>query len=146
MADLYAVAATVTNAGADAALIGGNARKVTVFYPNASETAANPASQLGTREMKLLKATAGGGTPFATADIDDANSAYHKAIVALQNYGELYMVQRISDTVIGFIYAENTRNGAEAASNDQADTYGALEAELNTATGQTVTVAAAALA
>ena len=147
MADLYAVAATVTNAGADAALIGGNARKVTVFYPNASETAGNPTTQLGTRQLVTLKATAGGGTPFAAADLADANSAYHKSIVALQNYGELFYVARISDTVIGFIYAVDTANGSEVATpNLDADTYGNLEAELNTATGQTCTVAAAALA
>lgn len=146
MADLYSTTATVTNAGAAAATVGGNARKVSVYYPNASETAGNPTTQLGTRQLVTLKATAGGGTPFTTGSLATANSAYHKSIVALQNYGELFYVARISDTVIGFIYAVDTANGSEVATpNLDADTYGNLEAELLIATGQTCTVAAAAL-
>lgn len=138
MADVYSTTVGSTTVGA-------NARRAVVYYPNASATAASPYSQFGTRQLTLLKATAGGGTPFTAASLDDADSAFQKSIQALQNFGELFYITRISDTVIGFAYAEETRNGAEANSNVQADTYGALEAQLGTATGQTVTVAASTL-
>lgn len=148
MADLYTQAQTVSNAGATQATLGSNARRAVISYPtnlDGTFDAASPFSQFGTRELVLLKATAGDGTPFATADLDDSQSAFAKSIEAIQLFAELFYVQRISDTVIAFIVADNTRNGAEVGSNVQATTYGAMEAALGTATGETVTVAAAAL-
>jgi hypothetical protein len=149
MADVYSVRQTSSNAGAQiaAANAGANAKRAVVYYPNAAATAASPYTQFGTRQLTLLKATANGGTPFAAADIDDAASDYAAAINAIQTFGEVFHVQRVSDTVIAFMVAEDTRNGAEPSSNVQADTYGQLEAALNAAVSgsDTFTVAAASI-
>jgi hypothetical protein len=150
MADLYTAVATVSNAGATVATVGSNARRAVVSYPsnyNSTLIAANPYTQFGTRELVLLKATANGGTPFAAASLDDAGSDYAAAINAIQGFGELFHVQRVSDTVIAFLIAADTVNGAEPNSNVQADTYGAMEAALNDAVSgsDTFTVAAASI-
>jgi hypothetical protein len=147
MADLYAVASTVDNTGATQATFGSNARRAVISYPGNAIAGASPYTQFGTRELVLLKATASGGTPFAAANIDDAGSDYAAAINAIQGFGEVFHVQRVSDTVIAFMVAANTVNGAEPNSNVQADTYGAMEAALNAAVSgsDTFTVAAASI-
>jgi hypothetical protein len=149
MADLYtkAIFDTYTNAGVGLAKAGDNAKRAVVYYPNAAVAGASPYSQFGTRELTLLKATAGSGTPFAASTLDDADSDYYEAINAIQSHGELFYVTRVSDTVIAFIVAEDTRNGAEVGSNVQATTYGRLEAALgaNVTGGLTFTVAAASI-
>jgi len=147
MADIYSVAQTVDNAGNTVATAGSNARRAVVYYPNTTITAANPYTQFGTRELTLLKATSNSGTPFATADLTNANSDYAAAINAIQGFGELFHVQRVSDTVIAFLIATDTVNGAEPNSNVQADTYGQMEAALNAAVSgsNTFTVAAASI-
>lgn len=143
MADLYSTTVASTTFGA-------NARRAVVSYPtnyNGTPVAASPYSQFGTRELTLLKATAGSGTPFATSTLDDAGSDFALALQALSSYGEVFYVTRVSDTVIAFFLAEDTRNGAEANSNVQATTYGALEAALGATVsgGLTFTVAAASI-
>ena len=147
MADVYAVAQTVSNTGATIATTGANAKRAVVYYPGAAVAGASPYTNFGTRQLTLLKATAGSGTPFAAATLDDADSDYFEAINAIQSFGELFHVQRVSDTVIAFMIAEDTRNGSEAGSNVQADTYGRLEAALgaNVTGGLTFTVAAASI-
>jgi hypothetical protein len=147
MADVYSVAQTVSNTGATIATTGANAKRAVVYYPGAAVAGASPYSQFGTRELTLLKATAGSGTPFAASTLDDADSDYFEAINAIQSFGELFYVARVSDTVIAFMIAEDTRNGSEVGSNVQAATYGRLEAALgaNVTGGLTFTVAAAAL-
>jgi hypothetical protein len=149
MADIYTVAQAYNNAGAEitAARAGANAKRAVVYYPGTAVAGANPYSQFGTRQLTLLKATAGSGTPFAAGTLDDADSDYFEAINAIQSFGELFYVARVSDTVIAFMIAEDTRNGSEVGSNVQADTYGRLEAALgaNVTGGLTFTVAAAAL-
>ena len=147
MADVYAVAQTVSNTGATIATTGANAKRAVVYYPGAAVAGASPYTNFGTRQLTLLKATAGSGTPFAAGTLDDADSDYFEAINAIQSFGELFHVQRVSDTVIAFMIAEDTRNGSEAGSNVQADTYGRLEAALgaNVTGGLTFTVAAASI-
>jgi hypothetical protein len=147
MADVYAVAQTVSNTGATIATTGANAKRAVVYYPGAAVAGASPYTNFGTRQLTLLKATAGSGTPFAAGTLDDADSDYYEAINAIQSFGELFHVQRVSDTVIAFMIAEDTRNGSEAGSNVQADTYGRLEAALgaNVTGGLTFTVVAASI-
>ena len=149
MADIYSVRQTSDNAGAQiaAANAGANAKRAVIYYPGAAVAGASPYSQFGTRELTLLKATAGSGTPFATSTLDDADSDYFEAINAIQSFGELFYVTRVSDTVIAFMIAEDTRNGSEVGSNVQATTYGRLEAALgaNVSGGLTFTVAAASI-
>jgi hypothetical protein len=147
MADVYSVAQTVSNTGATIATTGANARRAVISYPGAAIAGASPYTQFGTRELVLLKATAGSGTPFAVGTLDDADSDYFEAINAIQSFGELFHVQRVSDTVIAFMIANDTRNGSEVGSNVQAATYGRLEAALgaNVSGGLTFTVEAAAI-
>jgi hypothetical protein len=149
MADIYSVRQTSDNTGTQiaAANAGANAKRAVIYYPGAAVAGASPYSQFGTRELTLLKATANGGTPFATGTLDDAGSDYAAAINAIQTFGEVFYVTRVSDTVIAFMVAENTRNGAEPSSNVQADTYGQMEAALNAAVSgsDTFTVEAASI-
>jgi len=149
MADIYSVRQTSDNSGTQiaAANAGANAKRAVVYYPGSAVAGASPYSQFGTRELVLLKATAGSGTPFAASTLDDADSDYFEAINAIQSHGELFYVTRVSDTVIAFMIAEDTRNGAEVGSNVQATTYGRLEAALGAAVSGslTFTVAAASI-
>ena len=150
MADIYSVRQISDNSGSQvaAANAGANAKRAVIYHPGSAVAGASPYSQFGTRELVLLKATAGSGTPFATSTLDDADSDYFEAINTIQGFGELFYVARVSDTVIAFMIAEDTRNGSEVATpNTQATTYGRLEAALGAAVtgGLTFTVAAAAL-
>ena len=148
MADVYSVAQTVSNAGATVATLGANARRAVVYYPGTAVAGASPYSKFGTRELTILTATAGSGTPFAAGTLDDANSDYFQAINTIADFGEIFYVTRVSDTVIAFMIAEDTRNGSETGTpNTQATTYGRLETALGAAVsgGLTFTVAAAAL-
>jgi hypothetical protein len=150
MADIYSVAQTYNNAGVaiTASNTGANAKRAVVYYPGTAVAGASPFSQFGTRELVLLKATAGSGTPFAASTLDDADSDYFEAINTIADFGEIYFVQRVSDTVIAFMIANDTRNGSETATpNTQAATYGRLETALGAAVtgGLTFTVAAATL-
>jgi hypothetical protein len=148
MADIYSVRQTSDNTGTQiaAANAGANARRAVIYYPGAAVAGASPYSQFGTRELTLLKATANGGTPFATGTLDDAASDYAAAINAIQTFGEVFYVTRVSDTVIAFMIAEDTRNGADSG-NTQGTGYGLLEAALNAAVSgsDTFTVAAASI-
>lgn len=129
--------------------VAANYKRPVVFYPNASATAASPFSQFSTRELSLLKATAGSGTPFATANLKDANGDYANAIFALQTVAEVYYVQRVSDTVIAFFVAADTINtgGTAGSANVQDGNFAALEAALGASVsgGLTFTVAAASI-
>jgi hypothetical protein len=146
MADVYAVAQTYTNAGVADATLGANARRAVVYYPGTAVAGASPYSKFGTRELTLLKATAGSGTPFSAGTLDDANSDYFKAINTIADFGEIFFVTRVSDTVISFMIAEDTRNGADSG-NTQGTGYGLLETALGAAVtgGLTFTVVAATL-
>ena len=145
MADVYSVAQTYTNAGAADATLGANARRAVVSYPGVAVAGASPYSKFGTRELTILTATAGSGTPFTTGSLDDANSDYFQAINTIADFGEIFYVTRVSNTVIAFMIAEDTRNGSETGTpNTQAATYGRLETALGAAVsgGLTFTVAA----
>ena len=146
MADISAVAAAYSNAGVATVNIGGNFKKAHVVYPTGTSAAANPFSQFGTRELVFLKATAGSGTPFTLATLDDSGSDYQAAIQALANFGELYHVQRVSDTVIAFAMSTDTLDIYDTVTNDNAD-YAKIETDLGAAVsgGLTFTVAAATL-
>jgi len=127
--------------------VAANYNRAVIYHPGTSVAAATPYSQFGTRELVLLKATASGGTPFATATAADAGSDYAMAIRALQVVAEVFYVQRVSDTVIAFLVAADTINSADANSNVQSGGYGVLEAALNdnVSGADTFTVAAASI-
>jgi hypothetical protein len=58
------------------------------------------------------------------------NSLFSTCVRTLQNFTEVYFVSKPSATVFTAIIAEDTFSGAEASSNVQATTFGALEAEM----------------
>lgn len=132
MADLYSTAATVTNAGATAVTVGENARKIEV------------GAQLGTRELQFLEIAAvedNSAVDFTKADLAetgsylDAGSLMSKAVNALQGFGEVYIVGTPSATEFVVALATDTLNGAEVDSNVDAETYGAMEAAIDSAIG-----------
>jgi hypothetical protein len=125
MADIYTVAQTYDNAGAEITLarVSANARK----------TAAT--TQFGTRELSVIKVLIGG----TAADVryqDGAssglaytlpNSLYSAAIRAIQTYAEVYAVYAPVATGFIAIIATDTANGADSG-NTQAATFGLMEA------------------
>jgi hypothetical protein len=68
------------------------------------------------------------------------SSLYAKAIIALQGFFELYAVLTPGTGGFVFVVAEDTTNGADAASNAQATTFGAAEAAVKDATGAVTSV------
>lgn len=146
MADITAVAAAYDNSGSGTVNIGGNFKKAHVVYPTGTSAAANPYSQFGTRQLVFLKATAGSGTPFTLATLADAGSDYQAAIQAISNFGEVYHMQRVSDTVIAFILADDTHDKWDTVANANAN-YTKMETDLGAAVsgGLTFTVAASTL-
>lgn len=132
MADLYSTAQTYSNAGVAVATLGGNARKIEV------------GAQLGTRELQFLEIAAvedSSAVDFTKAVLagtgayTDAGSLMSKAVNALQGFGEVYIVGTPSATEFTVVLASDTLNGAEADSNVDAETYGAMEAAIDAAIG-----------
>lgn len=91
-----------------------------------------PFSNFGTRKLNFYSITAddGGAVDFS-ADWSDSGSAFALAILALQQFGEVFFVG--TPDAVGFVVAlaDNTANGAEA------DTFGAMEAAIAAAVGCT---------
>ena len=107
-------------------------------------TYTGPFSSFGTRILKFYKVAAvhnGGAVDFTKAKLDgtgawsDPNSLFARAILALQQFGEVFYVG--TPGTGGFIVAlaDDTASGAEPNSNDQADTFGAMEAAIKAAVG-----------
>ncbi len=97
-------------------------------------TYTGPFTQFGTRQLKFLKVVAvesdgSTATNFATT-YTAANSDYALAVRAIQAFAEVYAVGTPDSTGFIAVIADDTRNGAEANSNTQATTYGALEAAI----------------
>ena len=114
-------------------------------------TYTGPYTQFGTRQLVFLKVAVSGGTNNLTKGSDgatgaytDSNSVFSRAIRALQGFGEVFFVGTPASGSFAVAVAYDTQNGAEANSNVQADTYGAMEAaingSLNTSGAATVTV------
>ena len=104
---------------------------------------AGPFSNFGTRVLKFysVEADNGGAVDFSDG-WSDSGSAFALAILALQQFGEVFFVG--TPNAVGFVVAlaDNTANSAEVGSNDQADTFGAMEAAIAAAvdcTSATVT-------
>lgn len=116
-------------------------------------TYTGPFSNFGTRKLNFYKVTAdenAGAVDFTKSTLaadpltswQDPNSLFARAILALQQFGEVFFVG--TPNAVGFVVAlaDNTANSAEVGSNDQADTFGAMEAAIAAAvdcTSATVT-------
>lgn len=101
-------------------------------------TYTGPFSSFGTRILKFYKIESknggGGAVDFTKSTLaadpltswQDPNSLFARAILALQQFGEVFYVG--TPGTGGFIVAlaDDTASGAEPNSNDQADTFGAI--------------------
>jgi hypothetical protein len=152
MADFFtsSYAQTVSNTGATVAKLGDNALKTvgpdgyTAASLGGARTYAGPFTRFGTRELQFLEIAAvedNSAVDFTkavlagTGSYTDSGSLMTKAIQALQQFGEVYTVGTPSATEFTVILAKDTLNGAEAASNVDAETYGAMEAAIDAAIG-----------
>jgi hypothetical protein len=117
-------------------------------YVGANFEKADVSTVMGTRKLKFYKVAVNSG---GVIDMSKANlagtgvyttgsSPYAKAIIALQGFFELYAVLTPGTGGFVFVVAEDTTNGADAASNAQATTFGAAEAAVKDATGAVTSV------
>ena len=100
-------------------------------------TYTGPFTQFGTRQLKFLKVVATESNGSSAVDFSStytaANSDFSVAVRTIQTVAEIYAVGTPDSTGFIVVVAADTANGAEANSNVQATTYGALEAALVTA-------------
>ena len=94
-----------------------------------------PFSNFGTRKLNFYSITAddGGAVDFS-AGWSDSGSAFALAILALQQFGEVFFVG--TPDAVGFVVAlaDNTANGADSR-NDQGTDFGLMEAAVKAAVG-----------
>jgi hypothetical protein len=121
-------------------------------YVGANFQKADAITNMGTRALTFLKITAITGATGSTSAVNfstsytTSDSNFAKAIRAIQQYAEVYAVGTPDGTGFIVVVGTDTKNGAEANSNAQATTYGALEAAIKYActdsdTGASATVA-----
>lgn len=102
-------------------------------------TYTGPFSNFGTRKLNFYSVAAevtdGGAAVDFSSGWSDSGSDFALAILALQQFGEVFFVG--TPDAVGFVVAlaDNTVNGAEANSNVQAGTFGAMEAAIAAAVG-----------
>ena len=68
-----------------------------------------PSTQLGTRRLRFLKVVLSGGTPpDLTANQGLSDSNYSKAVLAMQNYGETWVIGKPSATAFVMVMSDDT--------------------------------------
>ena len=99
---------------------------------------------MGTRALSFYKVAAvhsAAAVDFSKANLagtgvyTTGSSPFAKAIIALQGFVEMYAVLTPGTAGFIFVVATDTANGAEAASNAYALTFGAAEAAVKAAIG-----------
>jgi hypothetical protein len=134
MADLTSIRQTTNNSGG----------AITTAYAPANNYKLAAGSQFGTRVLKFIEVAAvedGSAVDFTkfnlagTGAYTTSESLMQKAVNALQGFGEVYVVGVPSATEFVVVIADDTHNGAEAGSNVQAATFGAMEAAIDAAIG-----------
>ena len=101
-------------------------------------TYTGPFSNFGTRLLKFYSVTAevtvGGAAVDFSVGWSDSGSAFALAILALQQFGEVFFVG--TPDAVGFVVAlaDNTANGADSG-NDQGTGFGLMEAAIAAAVG-----------
>jgi hypothetical protein len=121
MANLYSTTVASTTFGANALKI--DLDKGQTF------SATNPLTDLGTPQLQIVTFSVADANISTTPTI--ANSLLSQLIRAVQPFGEVYSVGAFTNanpSVGMMIFKKDTLNGAEANSNVQAATYGAMEA------------------
>ena len=100
-------------------------------------------SNFGTRNLRAITITLSGGTlnnmlyqdgnasgSFGNTTYVNNNSVFSQIIRTTQQFAEIYYVGIPTATAVTLLVSGDTINGAEASSNVQAKTYGALEAAI----------------
>jgi|TARA_B110000971_G_C19984334_1_gene488864 6,7-dimethyl-8-ribityllumazine synthase len=119
MADLYGQ--VVRGDGVSTYTVGANNQK-----------AAQPLSNMGTRELTFLTVTAGGDTPFAVAQFTTAGGSADAVVKGIAVAGaEVYHFQRVSDTVMALTLGLDTSHVYDADGTTVG--YGVLEAAIKAA-------------
>ena len=119
MADLYAQ--VVRGDGVSTYTVGANNQK-----------AAQPMSQLGTRELTFLKITAGGDTPFSLVNFTTAGGSADAVIKGIAQAGaEVFHFERVSNTVMALTLGLNTSHIYDTDGTTVG--YGVLEAAIKAA-------------
>ena len=114
-------------------------------------------TSMGTRALSFYKVAAvhdSAAVDFSKANLagtgvyTTGSSPFAKAIIALQGFVEMYAVLTPGTAGFIFVVATDTANGAEAASNAYALTFGAAEAAVKDAIGAdtSATITAVAVA
>lgn len=78
----------------------------------------SPSSQFGTRTLRFIKVVvSGGSTPDLSSNYADSDSNFSKAVIAMQNYGETWMVGTPSSTAFVMVMSDDTAQDANADTN-----------------------------
>jgi hypothetical protein len=102
-------------------------------------------TQLGTRVLRMIKVTVGGGAPDLTvgynADVlqSTGNSSYAQAVNTLQGYAEIYAVYAPSATAFVALVSDDTAQDSDTNTN-AAGGWGDAEANIVAALGGTCTI------
>ena len=76
-----------------------------------------PSTQLGTRRMRFVKVTVGGGAPDLTTDRALSDSTFSKLVLAIQNYGEVWAIGTPTATTVVFIMSDDTAQDSAEGEN-----------------------------
>jgi hypothetical protein len=106
-------------------------------YVGANFQKTDAITNMGTRALTFLKIVATESNGSSAVNFSTSYTAntsdFGIAVRTIQQFAEVYAVGTPDATGFIVIIADDTKNGAEANSNTQATTYGALEAALVTA-------------
>jgi len=91
-----------------------------------------PSTQLGTRRMRFVKVTVGGGAPDLTTGQALSDSTFSKLVFAIQNYGEVFMIGTPTATDCVFVMSDDTAQDSDIGENmiSVAGTWGQAEANI----------------
>jgi len=101
-----------------------------------------PSTQLGTRRMRFVKVTVGGGAPDLTTGQALSDSTFSKLVFAIQNYGEVFMIGTPTSTACVFVMSDDTAQDSDIGENmiSVAGTWGQAEANVVERIGGTCTI------
>jgi len=101
-----------------------------------------PSTQLGTRRMRFVNVTVGGGAPSLVTGQALSDSTFSKLVLAIQNYGEVFMIGTPTATDCVFVMSDDTAQDSDIGENmiSVAGTWGQAEANVVERIGGTCTI------
>ena len=113
---------------------------LTGTYVAANYRRVQPSTQFGTRSLRFIKIVVGGGGPDLTTDQNDSDSAFSRAVLAMQNFGESWAVGTPDATTFMMVISDDTAQDANTDTNEIGG-WGQAEADVARALGSgTVTI------